>query len=93
MATPAPESRTSSIPIFTARLRTLQALASGLNELPQPSRTELESFLKQAERVIQNSLGPIPPETDSEGNGILGFLLAFHESPGHERGAYLQMYR
>jgi hypothetical protein len=44
-----------------ARLRTLQAIASGLNELPQPSRSELELLLKQAEKVIQNSLGPVPP--------------------------------
>ena len=74
MATPAPEFRTSLIPIFMARLRTLRAIASGLNELPQPSGSELELLLKQAEKVIQNSLGPIPPETDSEGNGILRFL-------------------
>lgn len=70
MATPAPEFRTLLIPIFMARLRTLQAIASGLNELPQPLRTDLELFLKQAEKLIQDSLGPIPSQTDSEGNGI-----------------------
>ena len=71
MATPAPEFRTSLVPIFMTRLRTLQAIASGLNELSQPSRTDLELLLKQAEKVVQDSVGPIPPEGDSEGNGIL----------------------
>jgi hypothetical protein len=69
MATPAPEFRTSLVPIFMARLRTLQAIASGLNELPQPLRADLELLLKQAEKLIQDSLAPIPPETDLEGNG------------------------
>ena len=74
MATPAPEFRTSLIPIFMARLRTLQAIASGLNELPQSLRSDLELLLKQAEKLVQDSVGPIPPETDSEGDGILRFL-------------------
>jgi hypothetical protein len=52
-----------------ARLRTLQAIAAGLNELSQPLRADLELLLKQAEKLIQDSLGPIPSETDSEGNG------------------------
>ena len=68
MSTPAPEFRTSLIPIFMARLRTLQAIASGLNELPQSSRSDLELLLKQAEKLVQDSVGPIP--SDSEGNGI-----------------------
>jgi hypothetical protein len=69
MATPAPEFRTSLVPIFMARLRTLQAIASGLNELSQPLRADLESLLKQAEKLIEDSVGPISDdaETDSEG--------------------------
>jgi len=31
----------------------------GLNELPQPSRTDLELLLKQAEKLVQYSVGPI----------------------------------
>jgi hypothetical protein len=73
MAAPAPEFRTSLIPIFMTRLQTLQAIASGLNELSQPSRADLELLLRQAEKLIQDSVGPIPHETDSEGNGILDF--------------------
>jgi hypothetical protein len=65
MATPAPEFRTSLIPIFITRLRTLQAIASGLKELSQPSRTDLELLLKQAEKLVHDSVGPIPPETDA----------------------------
>jgi hypothetical protein len=57
MATPTAEFRTSLIPIFMARLRTLQAIASGLNELPQSSRSDLELLLKQAEKLVQDSVG------------------------------------
>jgi hypothetical protein len=74
MATPAAEFRTSLIPIFMARLRSLQAIASGLNELPLSSRSDLELLLKQAEKLVQDSVGPIPPETDSEGDGTPRFL-------------------
>jgi hypothetical protein len=70
MATPAPQFRTSLIPIFMARLRTLQAIASGLKELPQSSRSDLELLLKQAEKLVQDSVGPIASETNSEGGGI-----------------------
>jgi len=59
MASPAAEFRTSLIPISMARLRTLQAIASGLNELPQSSRSDLELLLKQAEKLVQYSVGPI----------------------------------
>lgn len=72
--TPAPEFRTSLIPIFVARLRTLRAIASGLNEVPQPARGDLELLLMQAEKLLQDAIGPIPLETDSDGNEIREFL-------------------
>jgi len=71
MATQATEFRTSLVPIFMARLRVLQAIASGLNELPQSSRSDLELLLKQAEKLLQDAVDPIPLEKESEGNGIL----------------------
>jgi hypothetical protein len=59
-----------------ARLRTLQAIASGLYELLQPSRSDLELLLKQGEKLLQDAVGPVPLETDVEGNGILRFPMS-----------------
>jgi hypothetical protein len=66
MATPAPESPTSLIPIFIARLEQLKAIASGLRELPQPRLDELKSLLDRAQKLVEESAGlPITSETES----------------------------
>ena len=43
-----------------ARLQTLQAIASGSYELLLPSRSDLELLLKQAEKLLQDAVGPVP---------------------------------
>ena len=53
MATPAPESQTSLIPIFIARLDQLKAIASGLRELPEPRLDELRSLLERAQKLVE----------------------------------------
>ena len=54
--------RTSLIPIFTARLKTLRAMAPGLRELPRPAFDELQSLLERVDAVIRESVGPVPAE-------------------------------
>jgi hypothetical protein len=66
MATPAPESPTSLISIFIARLEQLKAIASGLRELPQPCLDELQSLLDRAYDLVKEATRrPIGPETES----------------------------
>jgi hypothetical protein len=66
MATPAPAFRLSLIPIFIARLHLLMAIVPGLRELPQPSLNELQSLLKRAEKLIEESIGrPVSSESES----------------------------
>jgi len=48
------------IPIFTARLKTLRAMAPGLRDLHRPAFDELESLLARAEALIRESVGPVP---------------------------------
>jgi hypothetical protein len=62
MASPAMEFQTSLIPIFTARLKTLRAMAPGLRDLPRPAFDELQALLERAEAVIRQSVGPVPAE-------------------------------
>jgi hypothetical protein len=59
MATAAPAFRTSLLPIFITRLRTLAAIAPALRELPQPCLNELQSLLARTEKLIEESAGPI----------------------------------
>lgn len=67
MATPAPELRTSLIPIFVARLNTLMAIAPGLRELPQPRLDELQSLLERAQELVEQSTGlPISSKSESD---------------------------
>jgi hypothetical protein len=44
--------RTSLIPIFASRLKTLRAIAPGLRDLPAPAFDELQSLLEKAEALI-----------------------------------------
>lgn len=44
------------------RLKTLQAIASGLKDLPAPSLHELQSLLEQAEALVQHTVGPVPAD-------------------------------
>jgi len=62
MASPAIDFRTSLIPIFTARLKTLRAIALGLRDLPWPAVDELQSLLERAEAIVRESVGPVPAE-------------------------------
>jgi len=62
MASPALDFRTSLIPIFMTRLKTLKAIASGLRDLPAPTLREVQSLLEQAEAVVRKSVGPVPAE-------------------------------
>jgi hypothetical protein len=62
MASPAMDFRTSLIPIFVARLKTLRAMAPGLRDLPGPASDELQSLLARAEAVIRESIGRVPAE-------------------------------
>ena len=62
MASPAMDFRTSLIPIFMRRLKTLRAIAPGLRDLPAPAFDELQSLLERAEAVIWESVGPVPAE-------------------------------
>jgi hypothetical protein len=62
MARPVMNFRTSLIPIFTARLKTLRAMAPGLRDLHRPAFDELESLLARAEALIRESVGPVPAE-------------------------------
>jgi hypothetical protein len=62
MASPVLDFRTSLIPIFMTRLKTLQAIASGLKDLPAPSLHELQSLLEQAEALVQHTVGPVPAD-------------------------------
>jgi hypothetical protein len=57
MATAEPSFRTSLVPIFIARLHALMAIAPALRELPRPCLTELQSLLKRAEKLIEESGG------------------------------------
>jgi len=54
--------RTSLIPIFTSRLKTLSAIALGLRDLPAPAFDELQSLLKRAEALVWEYMGPVPAE-------------------------------
>ena len=62
MARPVMNFRTSLIPIFTARLKTLRAMAPGLRDLHRPAFDEVESLLARAEALIRESVGPVPAE-------------------------------
>jgi DNA-binding NarL/FixJ family response regulator len=62
MASPAIDFRTSLIPIFAARLKTLRAIALGLRDLPRPAFDEIQSILARAEVLIRESVGPVPAE-------------------------------
>jgi hypothetical protein len=62
MASPAMDFRTSLIPIFTARLKTLRSIAPGLRDLPAPAFDELQSLLEKAEALIGEYAGPVPAE-------------------------------
>ena len=62
MARPVMNFRTSLIPIITARLKTLRAMAPGLRDLHRPAFDELESLLARAEALIRESVGPVPAE-------------------------------
>jgi hypothetical protein len=62
MARPVMNFRTSLIPIFTARLKTLRAMAPGRRDLHRPAFDELESLLARAEALIRESVGPVPAE-------------------------------
>jgi hypothetical protein len=62
MARPVMNFRTSLIPIFTARLKTLRAMAPGLRDLHRPAFDELDSLLARAEALIRESVGPVPAE-------------------------------
>ena len=54
--------RTSLIPIFASRLKTLRAIAPGLGDLPAPAFDELQSLLERAEAVIREPVGPVLAE-------------------------------
>jgi hypothetical protein len=56
MATAAPAFRTSLVPIFITRLRTLIAIAPALRELPRARLNELQSLLKRTEKLIEESI-------------------------------------
>jgi hypothetical protein len=60
MATPAPDLRLSLIPSFISRLNLLRAIVPGLRELPQPCLSELESLLKRAEKLVEESVERLP---------------------------------
>ena len=62
MASPAMDFRTSLIPIFTARLKTLRAIAPDLRDLPAPAFDELQSLLERAEALIGEYAGSVPAE-------------------------------
>jgi hypothetical protein len=62
MASPAMDFRTSLIPIFTARLKTLRAIALGLRDLPRPAFEEIQSLLERVEAVTREAVVPIPAE-------------------------------
>jgi hypothetical protein len=66
MASPAPDLRLSLIPIFVARLQLLEAIVPGLKELPQPCLDELQSLLRRAEKLVEESVGgPVLSEPES----------------------------
>jgi hypothetical protein len=54
--------RTSLIPIFASRLKTLRAIAPGLRDLPAPAFDELQSLLQRAEALIGEYAGQVPTE-------------------------------
>jgi hypothetical protein len=56
MASPARSLDLSLLPIFLVRLRTLKAIAPGLNDLSQSSMNELRSLLERAEQLVAGSL-------------------------------------
>jgi hypothetical protein len=62
MASPAMDFRTSLIPIFTARLKTLRVIALGLRDLPRPAFDEIQSLLERVEAVTLEAVGPVPAE-------------------------------
>jgi len=62
MAGPAMDFRTSLIPIFTARLKTLRAMAPELRDLPGPAFDEVQSLLERVETLIRESVGRVPDE-------------------------------
>jgi hypothetical protein len=62
MASPAIDFRTSLIPIFNARLKTLRAIAPGLRDLPRPAFDEIQSLLERVKAVIRDSVGPVPED-------------------------------
>jgi hypothetical protein len=56
----------SLLPIFLVRLRTLNAIAAGLNDLSQPSLGELRLLLERAEVLVVESMKqPISSECES----------------------------
>ena len=62
MAGPAMDFRTSLIPIFTARLKTLRAMAPELRDLPGSAFDEVQSLLERVEALIRESVGRVPDE-------------------------------
>jgi hypothetical protein len=62
MVGPAMDFRTSLIPIFTARLKTLRAMAPELRDLPGPAFDEVQSLLERVEALIRESVGRVPDE-------------------------------
>jgi hypothetical protein len=62
MATASLQFQTSLLPIFMTRLRTLRAIASGLVDLPEQTFKQIQFLLEQTEALIEESVGPIPPE-------------------------------
>jgi hypothetical protein len=69
MASPALAVGTSLLPIFLTRLNLLQAIVSGLNDMPDGSRAELESLLKHAEELVQESMAPVRRSEAKSGHG------------------------
>jgi hypothetical protein len=66
MATAVPAFRTSLLPIFIARLRTLVAIAPALRELPGPYLNELQSLLERTEKLVEKSVeGSISFQSES----------------------------
>ena len=65
MAASEPAFRTSVLPIFNARLHALMAIAPALRELPRRRVDELQSLLKRAEILIEESIArPTPSESE-----------------------------
>ena len=62
MASPAMDFRTSLIPIFTARLKTLRAMTPGLWDLPKPALDEIQALLERVEAIIRESVGQVPED-------------------------------